>query len=270
MLGTNDSKSYNWMVGTGTRAQQFVNDYSAMVDHFASLPTHPLVYLALPPRAFANSYGIDGTIIHDQILPLIQQVATQKRLPIIDVDTPTASHSELFPDGVHPNDTGYALVAQVMYTGLLSMPNADGGVSPEGGAADAANVDGAIAEAGIGRDGGSGGASSTGGAADASSRATDDGGTGAAGSGAAGASAGSTGGSVRGAGGAEATGSGGAPGSSDSGCSCGVAAGRGSDFGGVALVLALMASGPWRTRSKRRRQYGDKRAHQSSDEDPPR
>ena len=72
MLGTNDSKSYNWMAGTGTRAQQFVTDCGAMVDHFASLPTHPLVYLAFPPRAFANSYGISGTVIHDQILPLIQ------------------------------------------------------------------------------------------------------------------------------------------------------------------------------------------------------
>ena len=67
-----------FVVGTGTRAQQFVTDCGAMVDHFASLATHPLVYLAFPPRAFANTYGISGTIIHDQILPLIQQVATAK------------------------------------------------------------------------------------------------------------------------------------------------------------------------------------------------
>ena len=126
MLGTNDSKSYNWMSGTSTRAQQFVTDCGAMVDHFASLPTHPLVYLAFPPRAFANTYGISGTIIHDQILPLIQQVATAKGVPIIDVDTPTASRSNLFPDGVHPNDTGYALVAQVMHDGLLA-PRGTGG-----------------------------------------------------------------------------------------------------------------------------------------------
>jgi lysophospholipase L1-like esterase len=129
MLGTNDSKSYNWMVGTGTRAQQFVTDCGAMVDHFASLPTHPLVFLALPPRAFANTYGISGTIIHDQILPLIQQVAAAKGVPVIDVDTPTAPHPELFPDGVHPNDTGYALVAQVMHDGLLRplVATTDGG-----------------------------------------------------------------------------------------------------------------------------------------------
>ena len=47
-------------------------------------------------------------------------------MPIIDVDTPTASLSELFPDGVHPNDTGYALVAQVMHDGLLA-PRGTGG-----------------------------------------------------------------------------------------------------------------------------------------------
>jgi lysophospholipase L1-like esterase len=132
MLGTNDSKSYNWMVGNGTRAQQFVADCGAMVDHFASLPTHPLVYLALPPRAFTNTYGISGAIIHDQILPLIQQVAAAKGVPVIDVDTPTAPHPELFPDGVHPNDTGYALIAQVMHDALLQPldTTTDGGDGP--------------------------------------------------------------------------------------------------------------------------------------------
>ena len=141
MLGTNDSKSYNWMVGTGTRAQQFVTDCGAMVDHFASLPTHPLVYLAFPPRAFANTYGISGTIIHDQILPLIQQVATAKGVPIIDVDTPTASLSNLFPDGVHPNDTGYALVAKVMHDGLLAS-RGGGGQGGAGGRAGASGQGG--------------------------------------------------------------------------------------------------------------------------------
>ncbi len=138
MLGTNDSKSYNWMTSTGTRAQQFVTDCGAMVDHFASLATHPAVYLAFPPRAFANTYGISGTILHDQILPLIQQVATAKGVSIIDIDTPTASLSNLFPDGVHPNDTGYALIAGWMHDGLLSA----GGTGGQGGAGGAAGKSG--------------------------------------------------------------------------------------------------------------------------------
>ena len=163
MLGTNDSKSYNWMVGTGTHAQQFVTDCGAMVDHFASLPTHPVVYLAFPPRAFANTYGISGTIIHDQILPLIQQVATAKGVPIIDVDTPTASRSNLFPDGVHPNDTGYALVAQVMYDGLLA-PRGSGGAGGQSGAGGRAGATGQGGQSGQGGKSGSSGSSGSGGA----------------------------------------------------------------------------------------------------------
>ena len=164
MLGTNDSKSYNWMVGTGTRAQQFVTDCGAMVDHFASLPTHPLVYLAFPPRAFANTYGISGTILHDQILPLIQQVATAKGVPIIDVDTPTASLSNLFPDGVHPNDTGYALVAKVMHDGLLA-PLGSGGQGGQGGAGGRAGASGQGGQSGQGGKSGAAGSPGSSGAA---------------------------------------------------------------------------------------------------------
>ena len=216
MLGTNDSKSYNWMVGTGTRAQQFVTDCGAMVDHFASLPTHPLVYLAFPPRAFANTYGISGTIIHDQILPLIQQVATAKGVPIIDVDTPTASLSNLFPDGVHPNDTGYALVAQVMHDGLLA-PRGTGGQGGAGGRAGASGQGGKGGQGGqSGKSGqaGSSGSSGSGGAAGNGGRG---GGQQGGASGAGGASAsGGHGGAGQGSGGA-GQGSGGSGGSSQGG-----------------------------------------------------
>jgi lysophospholipase L1-like esterase len=52
MLGTNDTKSNNWMPTAGmTRATQFMTDLSNMVDHFTNLSTHPVVYLALPRRS---------------------------------------------------------------------------------------------------------------------------------------------------------------------------------------------------------------------------
>ena len=46
MLGTNDSKSQNWMMGSGTRAQQFLADLGSLVDHFAGVASHPVVYLS--------------------------------------------------------------------------------------------------------------------------------------------------------------------------------------------------------------------------------
>ena len=246
MLGTNDSKSYNWMVGTGTRAQQFVTDCGAMVDHFASLPTHPLVYLAFPPRAFANSYGISGTIIHDQILPLIQQVATAKGVPIIDVDTPTASLSNLFPDGVHPNDTGYALVAKVMHDGLLAPRGSggQGGQSGSAGRAGASGQGGQGGKAGQGGKSGSSGSSGSGGAAGSGGRG---GGQQGGASGAGGTSAsGGRGGTGQGSGGSGgASQGGGRAGNGQGGSQSGGAGGASvsSGFGGTASSTGGAAGG---------------------------
>jgi lysophospholipase L1-like esterase len=123
MLGTNDSKSYNWAPSAGTtRAQQFMTDLAAMVDHFTGLATHPVVYLAVPPAIFTNSFGISESVTNNEIAPIIKQVAMQKGMPIIDVHAVTASRADLFSDGVHPTDAGYLFLAQVMHDGLLRVP----------------------------------------------------------------------------------------------------------------------------------------------------
>ncbi|HEY4185122.1 MAG TPA: GDSL-type esterase/lipase family protein [Polyangia bacterium] len=253
MLGTNDSKPYNWMVGNDTRAQQFVTDCGAMVDHFASLSTHPLVFLALPPRAFANTYQIDGAIIHDQILPLLQQVATARGLPIIDLDTPTASHAELFPDGVHPNDTGYALVAQVMHDGLVqALPSGQGGHGGGGGV------------------GGQGGRAGTPGAGGAGGARPGTGGVGMGGAGTGGAATGETGSGGNGTGGAStggtATGGIGTGGASTesapaskSGCACSLSNDHRGQYDGLGLPLAAAAFFALRARPRGRGARGPRR-----------
>ena len=242
MLGTNDSKAYNWMVGTGTRAQQFVTDCGALVDHFASQSTHPRVYLALPSRSFDNTYGISGAIIHDQMLPLIRQVAAAKGVPVIDVDTPTAPHPELFPDGVHPNDTGYALIAQVIHDGLLSATAADAGAGGQGGASGAGGA-GVDASADAARATGGGSGSGAGGQGAGGS---------ATGAGGAGTGAGGVGGSVAGIGGSGAGGNDGAVTSgSSSGCGCTLAGDRGASAG-AGLLLVTIAWLALRARARRR------------------
>jgi lysophospholipase L1-like esterase len=122
MLGTNDSKAYNWAPGGTSMAAQFAIDTAAMVAHFASFPSHPVVYLALPPDVYTNTYGISGTVIHDQIIPILNQAAADSGIPVIDVNTPTTGHAEYFTDGVHPNDAGYQVVAAIMQAGLLRVP----------------------------------------------------------------------------------------------------------------------------------------------------
>ena len=212
MLGTNDTKSYNWTVSGGTRAAQYMTDYVAMIDHFANLSTRPVVYLALPVTVFSNTFGITNTVLVNDINPIIRQLATQKGLPLIDLATPTATRSELFPDGVHPNDTGYMLVAQIMRDGLLrgggtGGTGGTGGVGGVGGGAGGSS--GAAGRGGVG--GGSAGRGGGGGGGNAGGSA---GRGGAAGGGAG--RGGSGGGGNAGAGGS-ATGAAGAGGSGTAG-----------------------------------------------------
>jgi len=123
MLGTNDSKSYNWAPTAGTtRAQQFMTDLAAMVDHFRNTATQPTVYLAIPAAIYTNTFGISETVTNNEIAPIVRQVAMQKGMPIIEVHAATVMHADYFSDGVHPTDAGYAYLAQVMHDGLLRVP----------------------------------------------------------------------------------------------------------------------------------------------------
>jgi MYXO-CTERM domain-containing protein len=140
MLGTNDSKDNdagvnNW---NSTAPARYAADYNSMIDALLALTPKPQVFLALPPPAFANTFSIDGTVIANQIIPIITNIATSRRLPVIDVHSALAGMSGLFPDGVHPNDTGHMLIATTMQGGLLSprIPGADGGATDAATASD--------------------------------------------------------------------------------------------------------------------------------------
>jgi acyl-CoA thioesterase I len=124
MLGTNDSKPYNWEPANKPKNdQQYLTDYRAMVDHFAGLPTKPVVYVAYPLATGTNPCcSIRGEVIHDQELPLIKQLAMEKHVPIIDLNTATLNHPEYFGDGVHPTDAGYVVMANLVKKGLDREP----------------------------------------------------------------------------------------------------------------------------------------------------
>ena len=264
VLGTNDAKSYNWMSGTSTRAAQFQTDAAAMVDHFAQLATHPTVYLGIPPRGYTNSFGIDGTVLHDQIDPILRQVAASKGIPTIDLDASTAGHPELFSDGIHPTDTGYMLVATVVHDALVSGGGGGGGAGGGGtlgSGGGGGRAPGSGGASGGGRGGGAGGANGSGGTpatgtggvsasggASASGGVSASGGThsgGVSGSGGAGTGGGSggtpavatggagTGGARAGSGGQGATASGGSPSSSSGGTGGAMASATGGSPGGA-------------------------------------
>jgi lysophospholipase L1-like esterase len=116
MLGSNDSKPQNWVYGTN-----FVSNYQDLIASYATnmfLP-NPRILICTPPPAFNNGININPGIVATNISPLIRQLGTNLGLQVIDMQNLLAGHSEWFPDGIHPNVKGTAVMAAIVYTALL-------------------------------------------------------------------------------------------------------------------------------------------------------
>lgn len=115
-LGTNDSKPQNWQY-----KDEFVSDYGDMIDVFRALPSRPEVWICKPVPAFRVNFTIRPEVIRDEILPLIDQIATEKQVPVIDLYTALLEAELLFPDAIHPNAEGAGLMAQTIAPFLLGV-----------------------------------------------------------------------------------------------------------------------------------------------------
>jgi len=108
-LGTNDSKPPNWK-----HEADFADDLRAMLAHFAALPSKPKIWLCLPVPVYRTRWGINEATVKGKIAPIMQQVAADKKLPTIDLHTALSGKPGLFPDGIHPNAQGAALMAETI------------------------------------------------------------------------------------------------------------------------------------------------------------
>lgn len=113
-LGTNDGDQGLWSSIKST----FKKDYCAMIDTFRSKGRNPIIYTCLPPPVFANANQTAN--IRNEIIPFIREISALKGTYIIDYHTPLLSLSTLFPDGVHPNDEGSAVMADIASTCIKS------------------------------------------------------------------------------------------------------------------------------------------------------
>jgi hypothetical protein len=113
MLGTNDSKYYNWVYG-----DQFYTDYIALVDTFAQLSPNPEIWVCLPPKAFSGIYDINDSVIFNGIIPLIDSVNNNRTVNLLDLYSLTSDKPELFSDGIHPTTEGNNYIAKILFEAL--------------------------------------------------------------------------------------------------------------------------------------------------------
>ncbi len=113
MLGTNDTKTWNWKYG-----DEFAEDYKDFLEVFKNLPGEEQIWAALPVPVFkANPYKIRDSIIHLEI-PIIKAVAAKEKVSLMNLYKALKPYGRYFPDGVHPDGKGAYYLAKAVYENL--------------------------------------------------------------------------------------------------------------------------------------------------------
>lgn len=117
-LGTNDSKPYNWKYGTN-----YVSEFEEFIDSYASLPSHPRVVLCTPAPVYkAGAFDIKPDTVATHIAPSVRDLGARLGLEVIDFHQRLAGHGEWFPDTVHPNTKGMAVMAAIVFAQITHAP----------------------------------------------------------------------------------------------------------------------------------------------------
>lgn len=110
LLGTNDTKPYNWIY-----KDEFVSDYISMIDTFRVVNPDVQIYACLPPPAFSVQWDIRDSVITTDQIPMIRHIADSVNVDTVDFYQPFIDRNELFPDDIHPNAEGSWEMAKVAY-----------------------------------------------------------------------------------------------------------------------------------------------------------
>ncbi len=108
-LGTNDAHPSRWNKLSG----EFKADYLSMVNEFRQDGKKPIIYVCLPPPLFGPLKKEQNEVVEQKLIPCIKEIAKEIGAYIIDYHQPLLGASEGFPDDVHPNDAGSALMATI-------------------------------------------------------------------------------------------------------------------------------------------------------------
>jgi lysophospholipase L1-like esterase len=111
MLGTNDSKGYNWV-----HKKDFAGDLKKMLDALKALPSRPKIYLCKPVPAVKDTWTISEEVLTQEIAPLLEKTVKKENLAgIIDLHAAfDGKHDQFLEDGIHPNQAGARTIAETV------------------------------------------------------------------------------------------------------------------------------------------------------------
>ncbi len=112
-LGTNDTKPQNWQY-----SEQFIINYLDMIEQFRTLSSQPEVFICLPVPAFEERWEIRPAVVKKEVVPAVRKTAKKSEAQLINLYRFFKKKPELFPDRIHPNAAGAALMAEIIYDHL--------------------------------------------------------------------------------------------------------------------------------------------------------
>ncbi|MDB4286329.1 GDSL-type esterase/lipase family protein [bacterium] len=111
MLGTHDSKIQHRQY-----LDEFEKDYLKLIKRFKKLKNNPRIILLLPPPSFhQDTTQIWEVVIRNRIVPIIQKIAFEQKLELLDLHPFFNGKPGLLPDKVHPSSLGASLIAQRLF-----------------------------------------------------------------------------------------------------------------------------------------------------------
>ena len=118
LLGTNDTKPENWKYKSN-----YIKDYIALINSFKKIDGNPNIWICYPLPVYSKPGSTSARIIRNEIIPMINKIATQTNVKTIDLYTPLSKKQHLFPDSVHPNAEGAKIIANEVFNAISSSNN---------------------------------------------------------------------------------------------------------------------------------------------------
>ena len=111
MLGTNDSKTHNWV-----HKKDFEGDLKKMVRTLKALPAQPKIFLCKPVPAVKDTWTISEEVLTREIAPILEKTVKKENLAgLIDLHAAfDGKHDQFVEDGIHPNQQGARTIAETV------------------------------------------------------------------------------------------------------------------------------------------------------------
>lgn len=127
MMGTNDTKPYNWV-----DADTFKAEYLKLISKYTEKNPDIRVILCTPATSYMideNEGGLTSFDICpdrcDEIASIVRDICDENGFELVDINTLTKNNPSLFIDDmVHPNQDGATNIAKAIYEYLMSTQKA--------------------------------------------------------------------------------------------------------------------------------------------------